>query len=69
MNIDKDRLYGCNWLKFANGDHCNQAHREGGVTETNAPGPWVLRGPGGPPQKISAGVKRGESEQAEMGGG
>jgi len=31
-------------------------------------GPGVLRGPGGPPpKKNSAAVKRGESEQAEMG--
>jgi len=45
-----------------------QAHREGeGVAGASAPGPGVLRGPRGPPQKIYAGVKRGESEQAVMG--
>jgi len=34
---------------------CKQAHREGGggggVAGASAPGPGVLRGPGGPPQK------------------
>ena len=44
----------------------SQAHRERGVAGASAPGPGGRKGPGGPPKKFKACVKRGESE-AEMG--